>query len=147
MILSEEIPPVSGNVEEDGNSTVGLGTRSTNESDTGLGHPPVYGVEVIDMKEESDPTGCLVTNCRTLVFAVGASKKEPCLRVGRANYHPALRPPVVGERRRVLHQFESEYTGKEGDGGVVLVNDQGNQVDLHPGSVRTVPSAFRMGAR
>jgi hypothetical protein len=131
MNVSEEVPPVSGNVEEDRNSTVRLGTWCTNESDTGLGHPPVHSVEVIDTKEESDPSGCLVTDGRTLVFAVSAGEEKPGLCAGRADDHPALRPPVVGERRRVLDEVEPEYAGEEGDSAVVLVNDQGNQIDLH----------------
>jgi hypothetical protein len=98
-------------------------------------------VEVIDTKKESDPPGRLVTNGRILVFSVGAGKEKSGLRAGRPDDHPAFWPSIVGERRRVLDEVESEYTGEECDGWVVLVNDQGNQVDLHPGSVRTAVSS------
>jgi hypothetical protein len=57
---SKEIPPVSGDAEEDRDTAVRFGARLTNERDAGLGHPLVRGVEVIDAKEEPDPTGCLV---------------------------------------------------------------------------------------
>lgn len=92
---SKEIPPVSGNVEEDCNSTIGLGTRCAHEGDAGLGHSAVRGVEVVDTKKEPDPSGRLMTNGRTLVLAVGAGKKKP----GFARRVAALPPTVSGARR------------------------------------------------
>ena len=144
---SEEIPPVSGDVEEDSDAAVGFGTRRAYEGDAGLGHPPVSSVEVIDAQEEPDPSGCLMTDGRALVLSVGAGKEEPSLRAGRADDHPAFWPPVIGERRRVLDEVEAEYTSEEGDGRVVLINDQRNQVDLHPGSVRMAASVVRATAQ
>jgi hypothetical protein len=75
LSISEEVPPVSGDVEEDSDATVGFGTRWAYESDVGLGHSPVRGVEVIDAKEEPDPSGCLMTDGRALVFSIGAGKE------------------------------------------------------------------------
>jgi hypothetical protein len=132
---SKEIPPVTGDVEKDRDTAVRSGARLTNERDAGPGHPLIRAVEVIDAKEEPDSTGRLVTNGPSLAFSVCASKKDACLCAGRADDHPALGAPVVGERRRVLDEVEPEYAGEEFDGRVVLVNDQSNQVDLHPGSV------------
>jgi hypothetical protein len=71
---SEEVPPVSGDVEEDGDATVSFGTRWAHEGNARLGHPPVRIVEVIDAKEEPDPSGYLMTDGRALVFAIGAGK-------------------------------------------------------------------------
>ena len=49
--------------------------------------------------------------------------------------HPAFGSPVVGERRRVLDEFEPQYAGEELDGRVVLVNEHGSQIDLHPETI------------
>ncbi|BCJ51915.1 hypothetical protein Asp14428_33900 [Actinoplanes sp. NBRC 14428] len=144
---SEEVPPVSGDVEEDGDATIGFGTRWAYEGNASLGHPPVRIVEVINAKEEPDPSGRLMTDGRALVFSIGAGKQKPGLRAGRADDHPAFGPSVVGERRRVLDEVEPEYAGKEGDGRVVLVNDQGHQVDLHSGRVRVAMPLVRTAAR
>ena len=93
LSLCEEIPPVSGDVKEDRNSPVGFGTRFTDKGDTGLGHSPVRGVEVIDPDEEPDPAGCLTTNGGTLVFAVGAGKALSARPEGG-------QPPIVSVARR-----------------------------------------------
>src|SRR6185436_15120125 len=65
-----EGPTVSGDVEEDSDAAVRFGTRRAYEGDADLGHPPVSNLEVIDTKEEPDPSGCLMTDGRTLVFSV-----------------------------------------------------------------------------
>lgn len=144
--VSEEIPTVTGDIEEDCDSTVGLGMRWANEGDAGLGHPPVRRVEVIDTEEESDSSRYLVTDGRALPLAVCAGKKKPSLRAGRTDDHPALRSSIVGERRRVFYEVEPEHAGEEGNGRVILIDDQGHQVDLHPGSIRTVVASPRCRA-
>ncbi len=138
---SKEIPPITGDVEEDRDTAVRFSAGLTNKRDTGLGHPSIRGVEVVNAKEEPDPTGCLVTNRPGLVFSVCPSKQDACLGGGRADDHPALGAPVIGERRRVLDKIEPKNTGEELDGRVVLINDQSNQVDPHPGSVRKLGTA------
>jgi hypothetical protein len=136
LTVSEEIPPVSSDVEEDRDPTIGLGTRLANESNAGLRHPSVRGVEVIGAKKEPDSAGCLITDGCTLAFSVCTGEKKTRLCAGRADDHPALGSSVVGERWRVLDEVEPEYAGEKRNGRVILVDDQGNQVDLHPGSVR-----------
>lgn len=78
----------------------------------------------LNTKKEPDPSGRLVTDGPTLVSAVGAGKKKPGLRAGWAHDHPTFRPPIVGERRRVLDEVESEYAGEEGDGWVRTTSTQ-----------------------
>jgi hypothetical protein len=95
-------------------------------------------VEVVDTKKEPDSVSCLIGDGCSLAFSICTSKAKTRLRSRRADDYPPLGPPVVGERRRVLDEVEAEYTGEERDGGVVLVNDHGNQVNLHRGSVWVV---------
>ena len=77
------------------------------------------------------------------MFSVGASEENPGLRTRRPDDDPPLGSPVIGQRRGILDEIEPEYVGEERDRGVVLVNDQGDQVDLHHGSVRRVRRARR----
>ena len=123
---SQEVPPVSGDVEEHSDTAVRFDARLTNERDASLDHPLVRGVKVIDAEEEPDPAGHLFTNRPSLAFPVRPSKEDACLRAGRADDHPALGSPVVGERWRVLDKIEPEYAGEELDGRVVLIHDQSN---------------------
>jgi hypothetical protein len=132
---AEEIPPVTGDVEEDRDPTVRFDARLPNERDSGLGHPLIRGVEVIDAEEESDSAGDLLPDRPGLAFPVRPSEKDARLCAGRPDDHPALGAPVVGERRRVLHEVEPECSGEELDSRVVLIHDHSNQVDLHSGSV------------
>ena len=135
---AEEIPPVTRDVEEDRDPTVRFGARLSNERDSRLDHPLIRGVEVIDAKEESDSAGDLLPDRHGLAFPVRPSEEDARLRAGRPDDHPALGAPVVGERRRVLHEVEPECSGEELDSWVVLINDHRNQVDLHLSSVCAV---------
>jgi hypothetical protein len=69
-------------------------------------------VEIVDAEEEPDSAGCLGTDSRSLAFAVRSDEKKPGLCPRRADDHPPLGPPAVGERRRVLDEVEAEYAVK-----------------------------------
>ena len=79
---AEEIPTVTGNVEEDRDPAVRLGARLANERHPGFGHRSVRDTEVIDTKEEPDSAGCLVPNGRELAFSVRVSEEETSTRLG-----------------------------------------------------------------
>ena len=66
-------------------------------------------------------------------------EQEACLRTGWPRHDPALRTPIVRQRRPVLHQLEAERADEELDGTVVLVDDDRGEVDPHGRSVRTRP--------
>ena len=57
------------------------------------------------------------------------ASRIPVWRAGRPDDHPPLRPTIIGQRWRVLHQLEAE-TDEERDRRVVLVDDQGHQLDV-----------------
>ena len=61
---TEEIPPVAGDVAEDGDATVRLGPWRGDELDAGRPQPLVLGVEVVDAHEEADPLGHLPAHDR-----------------------------------------------------------------------------------
>ena len=86
-------------------------------------HAAIVGVEVLDSKEQSDASGELSSNCRSLAPAVGPSKEETGLSARRPHDNPPLRPPVVGERWRILDEFEAQCLHVEADGAVVVVDD------------------------
>lgn len=69
---SEEVPAIAGDVEEDGDFSVGLDARRPDELDARGYHPVVVRIEVVDAKEEphrarvlfADDRGLLLT-CRS----------------------------------------------------------------------------------
>src|ERR1700747_2396236 len=117
-----EVPAVAGDVEEDGHPAVGLVARLGGEFPAGRRHPPVRGVKVLDLQEEADPPGDLVTDGRGLALAVGAGQQDARLGAGRPDDDPALRPAALRRPRgRVLRQLEPERLGEEPYALVVLV--------------------------
>ena len=63
--------------------------------------------------------------------AIRLRRQESCCGTGRAHDHPALRTPVVGERRRVLDEIETQRPDEELDGGVIVVDHQRRELDMH----------------
>src|SRR5215831_7248130 len=57
---AEQVPPVTGDIGEDGDSPVGFGARRAAELHAGGRHPPVGGIEVINPEEEPDTAADLV---------------------------------------------------------------------------------------
>jgi hypothetical protein len=55
------------------------------------------------------------------VLAFCAGEKDAGLRAGRPDDDPPLRPAVVGQRRRVLDEVESQRAGEEPDRLVVTI--------------------------
>ena len=101
------------------------------EFDAGRRHPLVRGVEVIDLEEKADAPGRLVSDRRRLALSVRLGEENAGVTAGRADDHPPLRPPVIGQRGRVLDQVKSESAGEERNGLVVVVNDDRNLVQSH----------------
>src|ERR1700761_1323656 len=87
-----EVPAVAGDVEEDGHPAVGLVARLGDELHAGRRHPPVRGVEVLDLEEEADAPGDLVTDGCGLALAVRAGQQDARLGAGRPDDEPAPRP-------------------------------------------------------
>src|SRR5439155_25967707 len=101
---------------ENGYAPVMLDARRREELDAGSRHPFVDSVEVIDTHKEADPASNLVSNSRYLALSVRARDQNASLGTGRANDDPPFRSPVVGLRRGVFDQLESQDINEEHDG-------------------------------
>ena len=94
----EQVPSIAGNVEKDGDLTVGFGARRAHQGAARFRHPLIRSVEVTDAEEEADPSGHLVADGCALVFSVSTSEQDPGARARRSDDHPPLGPPIVGQR-------------------------------------------------
>jgi hypothetical protein len=92
----------------------------------------VGGVEVVDLEEEADPPGDLVPDRGGLPLPVRLGEQDAGLGAGRADHDPPLRPAAAGgQRGGVLHQVEPQRLGEEGDGLVVVLDDDRDLVQPH----------------
>jgi hypothetical protein len=57
-------------------------------------------------------------------------EQESGSRARRLNHDPSLGPSVVGERRRVFHQFKLENIDEETNRSVTVVNDESDECQL-----------------
>jgi hypothetical protein len=57
-------------------------------------------------------------------------EQDSCSRARRLNHDPSLGPSVVGERRRVFHQFELQNIDEETNRSVIAVNDESDEFQL-----------------
>ena len=110
---------------------VGLVARLRDELDAMVEHPTSGGVEVVDAKEQPDPTSVLVADGIELSLAVGLSEKQPRLRLRWPDDDPTLRTAVVRGRRRVLDEVETQCVNEEPDRVVVVVDNQRRVLDVH----------------
>jgi hypothetical protein len=127
----EEVPPVPGDVEKHGDTTAPFLARLRDELHAGLAHPVVGRLEVVDAQEQPDATRELVADGPHLPLAVRAGEQERGRGAGRSHDHPALRTSVVGQGRRVLHELEAENVNEESNCLVVVVDDEGDLLDVH----------------
>src|SRR6516165_1824382 len=128
---AEQVPPVTGDVDEDSDTAVGFRSRRAAELNAGGRHPVVDGIEVIDPEEEPDTVADLIAGRRGLPLAVRASEHDAGLAPGRPDDDPPFRPPVVGQRWRVFGQVEPEDAREELDGPVIVVDDDRDLVQQH----------------
>jgi hypothetical protein len=57
-------------------------------------------------------------------------EQDSCSRARRLNHDLSLGPSVVGERRRVFHQFELQNIDEETNRSVIVVNDESDEFQL-----------------
>ena len=108
-----------------------------NEHDAVLRHVIEGLIEIVDAQEEPDATCELVTNRSRLSVTIGFRKEQtgaaivPVAATGRADDDPSLWATVVGQRRPIFYELESESLDKESYGFVVVVNDQRDKIKFH----------------
>jgi hypothetical protein len=83
------------------------------------------------VQEEPDPAGGLLPDYSRLPDAVGARQQQAGYRAGRPHDHPPLGAPVIGQRRAVLDELETQYVHEEADRRVVLPDHHGHLVEIH----------------
>ena len=86
--------------------------------------------KVVHPQEETDPAGDLSADDLLLLGPVSPREQKAGGRSGGTHHHPALGPSVVGERWAVLGQLEAEDSDEKIDRGVILRDDDGNQVQV-----------------
>ncbi len=127
---AEKIPLIAGDVDEHGKSPEALILGFRCELHAIRTHVCVLRVKVINMKKETDTASELVTNRWLLVWPIGPGEENSGGCVGRANDYPSFGSAVAGERGFVFDEVESENVDEESNRLVVLVDDDGQQVDV-----------------
>src|SRR5688500_7283253 len=86
--LSEKVPAITGDVDEDCDSPIRLIARRPDELHAGVTHSREGGVEIIDPQEQADTAGELLPNRRSLMSCVRAREQHargPTGEIGRAH--------------------------------------------------------------
>jgi hypothetical protein len=111
---TQDVPAVAGDVEEDGETAVGLVAWWGHEGHAGGAHALVRRVEIVDAEEEAHAAGDLIADRLRLVGAVGSGEQDPGLRADRPHDDPALGPTIVGSRRRIVDQLVEPWLAPSG---------------------------------
>lgn len=85
---------------------------------------------MFDLQKEPNSARGLISNRRSLRLSIGLGQQDARLCVRWANDNPALRPAVVGERGRIFDQFELQGIDEEANGGVVVGDDDGDELEM-----------------
>jgi hypothetical protein len=139
---AEEVPTIAGTVEKDGDPTVGFAPRGSDETYARRSHPPIGSIEVVDAKEEGHPARGLGPDDRRLTFVVRTGQQDPRSRPRWSHNDPAFGLSLFGVGWRILDEIKAQSVDEELDCGVVLVYDEGDQVEVHRWSLRAGPSNF-----
>ena len=74
-----------------------------------------------------------------LSLAVGLRQQQPSLSLWWPHDHPSLWPTVVGRRRSVLDDLETQSIDEEPDCHVVVLDDQSAALDVHAATLGQAP--------
>ena len=127
---TEEIPPISLEVQEDRHLAIRLGPRRADESDARGDHSVTCCGEIINAQEETDPAGKLLANDRQLMLAIGACQQKAGAAACGPHNDPPLGPAVIRQRRNVLDESELEDIDEEVDRWLVLTHNQRNELEV-----------------
>ena len=106
--LGEEIPSVTGDVDEDGNLSVGLRSWFGHEFNASFHQPSVGLIEVIDPQKQPNPSSELRSDGYLPKVAIGLRQEQPSGPSLRSHDDPSLRPAIVGQRRVIFNKVEVE---------------------------------------
>jgi len=126
LAVLEQVPAIAVKVLEHRDLAIGLVGGRADEAYTGCGEGGEVAFEIIGGEEQEDPPRRLVADRRFLFGCDRASEEEGSSvlrRAGRADRHPAL---VLLGLVCVLDQREAELADVEGEGLVIVSDDQGD---------------------
>ena len=95
----EQIPPIPGDVDKDGEAAVRLVSGIGHERDTVVEHPLPGCFEIVDTEEQAHATCKLVADDVTLSLAVGLGEEKSGFRSGWFHDDPSLRAAVIRRGR------------------------------------------------
>ena len=95
----EQIPPIPGDVDKDGEAAVRLVSGIGHERDTVVEHPLPGCFEIVDTEEQAHATCELVSDDVTLSLAVGLGEEKSGFRSGWFHDDPSLRAAVIRRGR------------------------------------------------
>jgi hypothetical protein len=121
-----QIPAIAIEILEHRDLAIGHDGRRADEADAGRGVGGEVAVEIVGGKEKKDAASGLVAD-RGLLHGVGGAGEEDrsgvVRRAGRADRDPAL---VLFGLVAVFDDGEAELGGVEGQGFVIVSDDQGD---------------------
>src|SRR5688500_11405950 len=129
-VSPQQVPTVPLEIQKYRESAVWLIARRRDELHAGRDHALVGSIEIVDAQEHSDATGELLTHNACLFVAVGTRQQDACLAPSGANHNPTLWPTIIGQRRRVFHDFELQHVNEETDGCVVVPDHQRDEFEM-----------------
>jgi hypothetical protein len=122
----KKIPLVAVEVFEDGDGAVGFLAGGLEEADAAELVRIVVGQELVGVKKDKHAAAGLVANGEGLCGSGGFGEEESgAAGIRRSDENPTL---VIGEGN-VLEQLEAEFLGVEGEGFVVIADDDGQVRD------------------
>jgi hypothetical protein len=133
-IGSEQIPAIAFEILEHDDAAVRFLSRRRHEANASLLHALIRCVEIIDAQKQPHASRELLSNNTRLVVAIRASQQNSRARqsprLGRPHDHPALRPPIVGQRGRVLDEIELQDIDEKPDRRVIVPHHQCYEFEL-----------------
>jgi len=123
----EQVPEVAVEVLEDGDGAVGVSFRFADEGDAGGLVAGVVAPEVVGVEEEEDAAAGLGADAGFLLRGGGAGEEEAGFGgAGRGDDDPAF--GLLGDRG-VFDEGEAEFADEEGEGFVVVADDEGDEAE------------------
>jgi hypothetical protein len=113
LLATEQIPPITLAIEKHGDLPVGLHGRRADEDDSGIQHPTIRRIEIVDSEEEADSPAKLATDDRRLFLSVRSSEQDSGDAAEGPHHHRTFRPAVVRERWKVFDELELDDVDEE----------------------------------
>ncbi len=123
----DQVPFVAKDIPEHHDFSIGLQARFFQKFNPGLFELSIVTVKTIGFQDEKNPSACMIANGRRLVGRISISEKQTCFVTSRwCDDDPAL----GGGKGCVFDKSESELAHIEGDGFIIIWNEQSYGGDM-----------------